>query len=90
MNELNYPESVLTPEELKAGRDRIAAANINNVLHHCRKCDYEWVATHAEACRCGSKSVERIMCWQFPDDQNAIACYVAVKMNIEICDEYWV
>ncbi len=64
----NDPESVLTPEELKAGRDRIAAANINNVLHHCRKCDYEWVASHAEACRCGSKSVERIMCWQFPDD----------------------
>ncbi|WP_271252936.1 hypothetical protein [Pseudanabaena sp. Chao 1811] len=68
MTEPNDLESVLTPEELKAGRDRIAAANINNVLHHCRKCDYEWVASHAEACRCGSKNVERIMCWQFPDD----------------------
>jgi hypothetical protein len=68
MTEQNNPESFLTPEELKAGRDRIAAANINNVLHHCRKCDYEWVTSQAEACRCGSKSVERIMCWQFPDD----------------------
>ena len=32
MTEPNYLESVLTPDELKAGRDRIAAANINNVL----------------------------------------------------------
>ena len=32
MTEPNYPESVLTSEELKAGRDRIAAANINRPL----------------------------------------------------------
>ncbi|HBC40730.1 MAG TPA: hypothetical protein DCZ88_02195 [Pseudanabaena sp.] len=63
--------SLLTPEELKASHDRIAAANTNNVLHHCRKCDYgdyEWIASQAESCRCGSKSVEWIMCWQFPDN----------------------
>jgi hypothetical protein len=40
MTEQNNPESFLTPEELKAGRDRIAAANINNVLHHLRFADF--------------------------------------------------
>jgi hypothetical protein len=32
MTEPNYPESVLTPEELKAGRDRIAIDNTSNIV----------------------------------------------------------
>ena len=66
MTEPNYPESVLTPEELKAGRDRIAAANINNVLHHCRKCDYEWVASHAEHVDVAPKVLNGLCVGNFP------------------------
>jgi hypothetical protein len=58
----------LTPEERQEWQLIIAAANLHNILHHCRQCDREWVASVAEACQCGSSNIERIACWQFPDD----------------------
>lgn len=57
-----------TPAELHEWQQRLEEANRNNILCHCRKCDYEWVASTPEACVCGSKNVEHIACWQFPDD----------------------
>lgn len=64
MSEL-HPQMSL--DELVEWQRVLDAANRNNVFHHCRKCDEEWVASAEESCRCGSKSVERILCWQFPD-----------------------
>ncbi|MBE9177617.1 hypothetical protein IQ268_03370 [Oculatella sp. LEGE 06141] len=58
----------LDPAELHEWQLRIAAANLHNILCHCRRCDREWVASTQEACCCGSTSVEHISCWQFPDD----------------------
>jgi hypothetical protein len=48
----------------------IQKANRNNILCHCRNCDYEWVDSHNDVacCRCGSQDVENVSCWQFPDD----------------------
>jgi hypothetical protein len=57
----------LTPEELALGRQVVADLNRHNVFCHCRVCDREWVASQPEPCRCGSKQVEAIACWQFPD-----------------------
>jgi len=58
----------LTPAELQAWQLGIAAANLNNILCHCRQCDREWIASTHAACSCGSSDVEHIACWQFPDD----------------------
>ncbi|NJN87672.1 MAG: hypothetical protein HC881_16875 [Leptolyngbyaceae cyanobacterium SL_7_1] len=46
----------------------IAAADRNNILHHCRVCQAEWIASFDRRCLCGSDRIERIACWQFPDD----------------------
>lgn len=62
------PPSQLTPAERQEWQQIIAAANWLNLLHHCRQCGWEWVASTEEPCRCGSQRVERIACWQFPDD----------------------
>jgi len=69
MTEHSPPTSLqqLSPQEWYEWQLRIQAANQNNLLHHCRKCDREWVASVEEFCSCGSKSVERLACWQFPD-----------------------
>lgn len=49
-------------------REKIAIADRNNILCHCRQCDREWVASVREnTCSCGSQDVEAIACWQFPD-----------------------
>ena len=58
----------LSPEELREWQLRIAEANRSNILCHCRQCDREWVASTHVACECGSRDVEYIACWQFPDD----------------------
>jgi hypothetical protein len=54
---------------LQDWQQKIQQANRHNILCHCRQCDHEWVDSSFEAvCRCGSNNVERISCWQFPDD----------------------
>lgn len=61
------PPSHFTPEEMAEWRRRLAEASRNNVFCHCKTCDREWVASQVEPCVCGSKAVEHILCWQFPD-----------------------
>ncbi|MEH2182306.1 hypothetical protein [Nostoc sp.] len=48
----------------------IEMANRNNIFYHCHSCSYEWVDSVIDAvcCKCGSKDIEHISCWQFPDD----------------------
>lgn len=60
--------SYFSPEELRDWQFRLRQANDNNILCHCRQCDREWIASEPVACECGSKNVEYICCWQFPDD----------------------
>ncbi|KAM3104588.1 hypothetical protein [Phormidesmis sp. 146-33] len=57
----------LTPTELYEWRQSLEEANRHNIFCHCRECEREWVASKPEACVCGSKNVESIACWQFPD-----------------------
>lgn len=55
--------------ELDKWRLNIEEANRNNIFCHCRTCGAEWVDSSFDVvCRCGSLDVERISCWQFPDD----------------------
>jgi hypothetical protein len=50
-------------------RQKIEVANRNNIFCHCNICGAEWVDSSFYAvCCCGSSEVERISCWQFPDD----------------------
>ncbi len=65
-----------TPSELQDWQQSLEEANRHNVFCHCRECgscgvalcdNREWVASNPEACVCGSKNVESIACWQFPD-----------------------
>ncbi|HIK15398.1 MAG TPA: hypothetical protein IGS53_08975 [Leptolyngbyaceae cyanobacterium M33_DOE_097] len=59
----------LTPQELAKWQFHLRQANDNNIWCHCRQCEYEWVASDFVACdRCGSRNVQHIPCWQFPDD----------------------
>jgi hypothetical protein len=58
----------LKPDERHTWQLKIQSANRYNILHHCRRCDREWVASVPERCCCGSADVESIACWQFPDD----------------------
>ncbi|NEO83370.1 MAG: hydrogenase maturation nickel metallochaperone HypA [Spirulina sp. SIO3F2] len=68
MEKENKLPQQLTAAELAEWQRRLAEANRNNVLCHCRQCDDEWVTSGREAChRCGSLDVEAIACWQFPD-----------------------
>lgn len=69
MNEPDPSNSLqhLSPQEWYEWQLRIQAANQNNILHHCRTCDRQWVASTDESCICGSSAIERIACWQFPD-----------------------
>ena len=61
--------SQLEPDKLQEWLDKIATANRNNIFCHCRHCGWEWIDSTFEAiCQCGSSDVERISCWQFPDD----------------------
>lgn len=55
---------------LREWQEKIEIANQNNIFCHCQNCDYEWIDSTLDAiCRnCGSKKVEHIACWQFPDD----------------------
>ncbi len=59
--------SQLTPTELHQWQQSLEEANRHNIFCHCRECDREWIASKPEACVCGSKRVESIACWQFPD-----------------------
>jgi len=65
---MHEPTSHFTPEELRQWQFGLQQANDNNVFCHCRQCDREWVASdHDIQCTCGSRAVETIACWQFPD-----------------------
>jgi len=55
--------------EIRQWQAKIATANRNNIFCHCRECGAEWVESSFSAvCKGGSSNVERISCWQFPDD----------------------
>jgi hypothetical protein len=66
-NSLSDPSPHLSPEELQAWQAGIEAANRHNIFCHCQVCDREWVASAPVPCVCGSRKVEFIVCWQFPD-----------------------
>jgi rubrerythrin len=55
---------------IKDWQTKIEIANRNNIFGHCHSCNYEWVdSSFDKVCpSCGSGDVERISCWQFPDD----------------------
>ncbi|MGE5656709.1 MAG: hypothetical protein ACM37W_08840 [Actinomycetota bacterium] len=54
---------------LETWREKIEIANRNNIFCHCRQCGAEWVDSSFQIrCHCGSREVEAISCWQFPDD----------------------
>ena len=60
--------SHFTPDELQQWRFGLQQADDNIVFCHCGGCDREWVASaHEVQCTCGSKKVETLSCWQFPD-----------------------
>jgi hypothetical protein len=61
-------ESQLSSGELQQWQLSLEEANRHNIWCHCRECDFEWVASAEVPCQCGSKRVEYIACWQFPDD----------------------
>ncbi|MEM8780723.1 MAG: hypothetical protein AAGF26_18030 [Cyanobacteria bacterium P01_G01_bin.49] len=59
----------LKPDVRQEWLSKIEKANHHNIFCHCRLCGWEWVDSNFEArCKCGSLNVERISCWQFPDD----------------------
>lgn len=58
---------VFSRAELGDWQLTLAEADRHNIFHHCRHCQREWVASTWEACSCGSKEVEHLRCWQFPD-----------------------
>ncbi|HEY9626180.1 MAG TPA: hypothetical protein V6C84_02675 [Coleofasciculaceae cyanobacterium] len=60
--------SQLSSEEWYEWQRRIEEANRCNIWCHCRDCDREWIASANVSCPCGSRNVEHIPCWQFPDD----------------------
>ncbi|MBF2078409.1 MAG: hypothetical protein IGR76_07780 [Synechococcales cyanobacterium T60_A2020_003] len=63
------PSGRYDPAHLPDWWREIDNAHRNNILCHCRECDRQWVdSTFDAACQCGSRNVERISCWQFPDD----------------------
>lgn len=55
---------------LASWRSQIKTADINNIFCHCRKCGGEWVSSswddHCPSC--SSQNIQKISCWQFPDD----------------------
>jgi len=63
---VDKPSAQFTPEELQQWQARIAAANRNNVLCHCRGWDREWLASAAVPCECGSRNVETIRLLAIP------------------------
>ncbi|MBW4619452.1 MAG: hypothetical protein KME17_08845 [Cyanosarcina radialis HA8281-LM2] len=63
-------KKVFTDSELHQWQVKIAIVDRHNIFCHCCTCSYEWVDSVWDAAcnRCGSCDVERISCWQFPDD----------------------
>ena len=55
---------------LQAWQKKIQDANVNNIFCHCHSCKHEWVDSSWETIcpNCNSSNIERISCWQFPDD----------------------
>ena len=66
MTEIPRP---LNDDELKEWQLRLNEANRHNIFCHCRNCGEEWVDSFTDVrCKsCGSRDVEYIACWQFPD-----------------------
>jgi len=58
-----------SPEELQTWQEQLEMADRHNIFCHCRSCDAQWVDSSQETpCpECGSKNIEHICCWQFPD-----------------------
>ena len=56
--------------EIQEWQFKIEQANRHNIFCHCRHCQAEWVDSSWTALcqKCGSTDVEKISCWQFPDD----------------------
>lgn len=54
-------------DEIRHWQAKIETADRNNIFSHCKVCDAEWVASTRQPCQCGSREVEYIACWQFPD-----------------------
>ncbi|MDJ0714549.1 MAG: hypothetical protein QNJ54_10055 [Prochloraceae cyanobacterium] len=67
---MSQPKPSLDPFQLKEWQLKIKTANRNNIFCHCHHCGYEWIDSSFEAScpNCDSTKVERISCWQFPDD----------------------
>jgi len=63
-------KSQLNHQTLQEWRNKIEIANQHNIFCHCRDCGYEWVDSGLKTgcTQCQSDRVERISCWQFPDD----------------------
>lgn len=58
-----------TSDTIKDWQDKIEIANRNNIFCHCHCCGAEWIDSQIDViCKCGSSQVEKICCWQFPDD----------------------
>ena len=55
--------------DLRDWQLKIEEANRHNIFCHCHSCGYEWVDSFEDVpcSKCGSKKVEYILCWQFPD-----------------------
>jgi rubrerythrin len=55
---------------ISSWRKQIETANQNNIFCHCQNCGYEWVDSveDVSCSNCGSAKIEKILCWQFPDD----------------------
>lgn len=67
---MNFPTfSSDDAQEVALWRQKIEVANQNNILCYCRDCQEEWVTSDPKTpCICGSHNIQRILCWQFPDD----------------------
>jgi Zn finger protein HypA/HybF involved in hydrogenase expression len=68
MSEPIFSQDIL--DTIHEWQEKINIANQNNIFCHCRNCGEEWVDSNLNAaCKtCESNNVERICCWQFPDD----------------------
>ncbi len=65
---MTMPSHQLTEKERLQWQAAIAEANRHNIFCHCKLCDREWVTSvNPGGCECGSREIETIACWQFPD-----------------------
>ncbi|MGL5083445.1 MAG: hypothetical protein ACRC8A_18350 [Microcoleaceae cyanobacterium] len=69
-----FPDQNITESQpqtlIQTWQASIDEANQNNVFCHCHSCHSEWIDSgEDQPCPdCGNLQIERIACWQFPDD----------------------